>query len=94
MAGSTSERLLLFLFKKHMGTHLSLTDISTLFADNAVDNSSMVEAVDEWTAACAHKRVLQSTEQDPVELLHVMLICPLKRAKTKTNDTFDGHENE
>lgn len=38
----------------------------------------MVQAINEGTTSGAHKGVLQGTEQNPVQLLHIMLICPLK----------------
>lgn len=44
----------------------------------------MVETVNKCTATGAHKRVLQCTEQNPVQLLHVMLICSLKKKQKKT----------
>lgn len=67
-----------------MHTHLSLADISTLLADDTIDNGSMVETVNKCTATGAHKRVLQCTEQNPVQLLHIMLICSLKKTTTTT----------
>lgn len=64
-------------------THLSLTDVSTLLAHNAVDNGPMVEPLDKCTTTSAHKRVLQRTEQNPVQFLHIMLICPLWQQDNK-----------
>lgn len=66
-----------------MSSHLSLADISTLLADNAVDNGPMVQAVDKCATSGVHKRVLQSTEQNPVQLLHIMLICPLRKHENR-----------
>lgn len=60
-------------------THLSLADVATILADNAVDNGPMIQLVDKSTTSGAHKGVVQCTEQNPVQLLHVMLICSLKR---------------
>lgn len=72
----------------YVWTHLSLADVSTLLADNAVDNGPMVEPLNKCTTSSAHKRVLQCTEQNPVQLLHIMLICPL-RVEQKKNQIKD-----
>lgn len=64
-------------------THLSLADITTLLTDDVVDNSPMVESVDQSTTSGVHKRVLQSTEQNSVQLLYIMLICSLEENPKK-----------
>lgn len=53
--------------------YLSLTDVLALLTDNLVDNNAMVQAVDEVVARRAHEGSLQSTEQDPVQFLHIVL---------------------
>lgn len=65
-------------------THLSLAHISTLLADDAVDEGPVVQSLDKSTTSGVHKRVLQSAEQNPVELLHVMLIGSLNKNKEIT----------
>lgn len=61
-------------------THLSLADIATLLTDDVVDNRPMVQSVDQSTTSGVHQRVLQSTEQNPVQLLYIMLICSLEES--------------
>lgn len=65
-------------------THLSLAHVSTLFAHDAVDEGSMVQSLDKSATGGVHKRVLQSAEQNPVELLHIMLIGSLSKNKRIT----------
>lgn len=67
----------------HPWTHLSLADVTTLLADNAVNNGPMVQPMDKCTTTGAHKRVLQRTEQNPVQLLYIMLICSLTEDNRK-----------
>lgn len=53
--------------------YLSLTDVLALLANNLVDNSAVVQAVDEVVPRRPHEGSLQSTEQDPVQFLHIVL---------------------
>lgn len=72
-------------------THLSLADVSTLLADNAIHNGPMVKPVNKCATRGAHKRVLQSTKQDSVQLLYIVLICPLKEQDNrKKKDQITG----
>jgi len=57
----------------HTHTHPSLADVAALPADDVVDDGAVVEPVDQAAATGVHQGVLQSAEQDPVQLLHVML---------------------
>lgn len=61
--------------------HLSLAHVATFPTDNAVDSSSMVQALDKSTPSSAHKGVLQSTKKNSVELLDIVLIGSLNRKK-------------
>lgn len=60
-------------------SHLSLAHVATFPTDNAVDSSSMVQALDKSTTSSAHKGVLQSTKKNSVELLDIVLIGSLNR---------------
>ena len=66
-------------------TYLSLADIATLTADYVVDNGPVVEPVDQTAATGVHQGVLQSTEKNSVQLLHVMLISLLNTQGLRTN---------
>lgn len=57
----------------HDETHLSLTDVAAFLADDLVDECAVVEAVDEVAAWRSHQRTFQSTEEDAVQLLNIML---------------------
>lgn len=72
-------------------THLSLAHVSTLLADDAVDECAVVQSLDESTTSSVHKRVLQSAEQNPVELLYVMLIGSLSKNKRITYSGPKSH---
>lgn len=72
-------------------THLSLADIATFLTDDVVDNSPVVQSVDQSTTGGVHKRVLQGTEQNPVQLLYIMLICSLEENMKKKKIVKDRH---
>lgn len=69
--------------RANIHTHLSLADATTLFADNAVDSGPVVQSVNQRTTTGVHKRVLQRTEQNSVQLLYIVLIGSLRENMRK-----------
>lgn len=68
--------------------YLSLTDILALLTHDLVDNNAMVQAVDEVVAWRPHQGSLQSTEEDPVQFLHILLPHFLQEKPTGRSETL------
>lgn len=75
------------------GTYLPLAHVSALPTDNAIDSGSMVKALDKGPTLSVHKGVLQSTEQNSVELLDIVLIGSLTKKQEKNGlcTKISGH---